>query len=401
MRAGPWRRPASTVPQPGDRRPRRLQRRGDRDLLARRQPRRPRTAPSGSSSIEDAGPDAPPDIYYLIFDRYGSGREPRRALRLRQLAVPRRAARARLLRRRGRARELHQDAAVAGQLTEHGLPRRRGAPGRGGIGQGRRRDPSPAAGTAAWCRASSRSSATGTSTSPTGGSRPPRTSTADVVLPLRGGLGVLVGPAAHVGAGRHRGRSRPRTPFDRAVLYEHTLYEFRVLEAARRRPGAEVRLRPLPRPPSAVRVRARWLLRPRRADRDRGRARRLPAPAGVHERAHPRPRRPAAGSRRPTSGRSSCSRPTRDRSRRATTPTSGASTGAHATTDELEEKFGILSAYHLPGVDPEAAGLYPSITPVNSFRVVFNTYFDAGLPLLPDEIYAHRSHAGTSTTSSR
>ena len=94
---------------------------------------------------------------------------------------------------------------------------------------------------------------------------------------------------------------------------------------------------------------------------------------------------------RPTSGRSSCSRPTRAHSRNATTPTSGDSTGGRATAEEFEEKFGILSAYHLPGVDPEAAGLYPDITPVNSFRVVFDTYFGADLGLLPDLVFAHVS----------
>jgi hypothetical protein len=31
--------------------------------------------------------------------------------------------------------------------------------------------------------------------------------------------------------------------------------------------------------------------------------------------------------------------------------------------------------------------LYPSITPVNTFRVVFNCYFDSNLPLVEDEVY--------------
>ncbi len=31
--------------------------------------------------------------------------------------------------------------------------------------------------------------------------------------------------------------------------------------------------------------------------------------------------------------------------------------------------------------------IYPSITPVNTFRVVFNCYFDANLPLVEDEVY--------------
>jgi hypothetical protein len=31
--------------------------------------------------------------------------------------------------------------------------------------------------------------------------------------------------------------------------------------------------------------------------------------------------------------------------------------------------------------------LYPSMTPVNSFRTIFNCYFDANLPMLPDNVY--------------
>ena len=58
-----------------------------------------------------------------------------------------------------------------------------------------------------------------------------------------------------------------------------------------------------------------------------------------------------------------------------------------ATPDQLQQKMGILNAYRLPDVDPEQAGLYPSISPVNSFRVIFNTYFGTDLPLLDDEVY--------------
>lgn len=56
-----------------------------------------------------------------------------------------------------------------------------------------------------------------------------------------------------------------------------------------------------------------------------------------------------------------------------------------ATQAELEEKFRILNAIYMPGV--EDAGLYEGITPVNTFRVIFNRYFDADLPLLPDRSY--------------
>jgi hypothetical protein len=44
----------------------------------------------------------------------------------------------------------------------------------------------------------------------------------------------------------------------------------------------------------------------------------------------------------------------------------------------------ILNAYYLP---KGSAALYPSISPVNSFRVVFNEYFGANLPLLEDKSY--------------
>lgn len=34
-----------------------------------------------------------------------------------------------------------------------------------------------------------------------------------------------------------------------------------------------------------------------------------------------------------------------------------------------------------------AAGLYDRVSPVNCFRIVFNTYFSAQLPLLPEQTY--------------
>lgn len=49
-------------------------------------------------------------------------------------------------------------------------------------------------------------------------------------------------------------------------------------------------------------------------------------------------------------------------------------------------KMGILNAYYLPEVDAEAA-LYPSISPVNTFRVVFNAYFGTNYPLLEDKSF--------------
>jgi hypothetical protein len=60
-----------------------------------------------------------------------------------------------------------------------------------------------------------------------------------------------------------------------------------------------------------------------------------------------------------------------------------------ASLSQLRVRSGILNAYYLPGVKPGA--LYPTISPVNSFRVVFNTYFDTNLPLLPDRTIRHVS----------
>jgi len=58
-----------------------------------------------------------------------------------------------------------------------------------------------------------------------------------------------------------------------------------------------------------------------------------------------------------------------------------------ATSAELRHKMGILNAYYLPGGDSSA--LYPTITPINTFRVVFNLYFGTSLSLLPDVNYAY------------
>ncbi len=74
----------------------------------------------------------------------------------------------------------------------------------------------------------------------------------------------------------------------------------------------------------------------------------------------------------------------------------------------LRERFSILNAYHLPEthekdksepVQPQVPSktkpesqsqekhLYSSISPVNSFRVIFDKYFDAQLEILPDKSY--------------
>jgi hypothetical protein len=51
-------------------------------------------------------------------------------------------------------------------------------------------------------------------------------------------------------------------------------------------------------------------------------------------------------------------------------------------------RLGILNAYYLPGGGERM--LYNSISPVNSFRVVFNTYFGQDYALLDDISYNSR-----------
>ncbi len=48
------------------------------------------------------------------------------------------------------------------------------------------------------------------------------------------------------------------------------------------------------------------------------------------------------------------------------------------------QHFFILNAYYLPGHEKE---LYPTVSPVNSFRMVFNDYFGGKYDMLPDKTY--------------
>lgn len=58
--------------------------------------------------------------------------------------------------------------------------------------------------------------------------------------------------------------------------------------------------------------------------------------------------------------------------------------------DALREKFGILNAYYLPGNGKK--DLYEEISPVNTFRLVFNEYFGANFELLQDRSYFNDWH---------
>jgi phosphoglycerol transferase MdoB-like AlkP superfamily enzyme len=59
---------------------------------------------------------------------------------------------------------------------------------------------------------------------------------------------------------------------------------------------------------------------------------------------------------------------------------------SQATDNELNEKIRILNAIYAPGCD----NFRPGQTPVNTFRILFNCYFDTQLPLLPDRSYSYR-----------
>jgi hypothetical protein len=51
----------------------------------------------------------------------------------------------------------------------------------------------------------------------------------------------------------------------------------------------------------------------------------------------------------------------------------------------LKERFSILNAYYFPGQDRDI--LYTSVTPVNSFRMLFDSYFNTDLGLIKDRSY--------------
>jgi len=54
--------------------------------------------------------------------------------------------------------------------------------------------------------------------------------------------------------------------------------------------------------------------------------------------------------------------------------------------ESLKLRMGIINAYYLPDGGNEL--LYEDITPVNSFRLIFNHYFGADFELLPDRVYS-------------
>ena len=53
--------------------------------------------------------------------------------------------------------------------------------------------------------------------------------------------------------------------------------------------------------------------------------------------------------------------------------------------ENLEQKMSIFSAYYLPGTEENLSD--DVITPVNTFRIIFNSYFDADYDLLENKMY--------------
>jgi len=66
-------------------------------------------------------------------------------------------------------------------------------------------------------------------------------------------------------------------------------------------------------------------------------------------------------------------------------PGSGLVWHRDADSTNLKERFSILNAYFLPGVDDSL--IFDSINPVNSFRIILNEYFNTDYELLPQRNY--------------
>ena len=57
------------------------------------------------------------------------------------------------------------------------------------------------------------------------------------------------------------------------------------------------------------------------------------------------------------------------------------------TTDGVDIRSAILNAIYFS--DRSYQNLYPTVTPVNTFRIVFNHWFGTQFPLLPDRVFFH------------
>jgi len=60
------------------------------------------------------------------------------------------------------------------------------------------------------------------------------------------------------------------------------------------------------------------------------------------------------------------------------------STGLISSDQKLEQRMNILNAIRLPGIEEKP---YDGITPVNTFRLIFNSYFEGNYEYLEDRMY--------------
>jgi hypothetical protein len=63
---------------------------------------------------------------------------------------------------------------------------------------------------------------------------------------------------------------------------------------------------------------------------------------------------------------------------------------ADASDDDVEVKFGIMNAWYVPG--GQDLGLYPTMTSINTFPLLFSRYFGLDFALLPDRVYAPKRY---------
>jgi len=54
----------------------------------------------------------------------------------------------------------------------------------------------------------------------------------------------------------------------------------------------------------------------------------------------------------------------------------------------IKERFSTFAAYYLPNLDPHS--IPPSVSAVNIFRIIFNEYFAAQLPILESKLYFYK-----------
>ena len=63
---------------------------------------------------------------------------------------------------------------------------------------------------------------------------------------------------------------------------------------------------------------------------------------------------------------------------------------ADASDDDVEVKYGIMNAWYVPG--GQDLGLYPTMTSINTFPLLFSRYFGLDYALLPDRVYAPKRY---------